>query len=117
MTYAKKEKFPRRFQEISSFAKALSHPARLVILDLLAKEGKVVSGDICERIPLSRETVSHHLQELVKAGMIRGEAVGHNVFYLLRANDLLEMENKFHYFLWELVGRTITNDEYKNILT
>jgi len=111
MTYAKKEHFSARFQEISSFSKAFSHPARLVILDFLAKERKALSGDICEKIPLSRETVSHHLQELVKSGMIKGVTAGRNVYYYLQPQNILEMEEKFHRFLRELAARTISNEE------
>ncbi len=108
MTYAKRENFPKRFQELSSFARAFSHPARLTILDMLARSGEMISGEICDRIPLSRETVSHHLQELVKAGMITGEAEGKHVLYRLDTAHILAMEEVFHHYLLEITARALS---------
>jgi DNA-binding transcriptional ArsR family regulator len=56
-------------------AKALAHPARVFILDFLADniDKCCYSGDMAEEIPIARSTLSEHLKELKKAGLIQGE--------------------------------------------
>ena len=83
MTFHKTEQFDKDTKEIARIAKALSHPARIAILRYLAKTKICISGDITTEIPLSRTTVSQHLQELKKAGMIHGEIDGIRVNYCL----------------------------------
>ncbi len=107
MTYAKKTLFSKRFQVISSVSRALSHPARLKILDYLAQQEQCVSGDISEKMPLSRPTVSQHLQELKKAGLIKGVVSGRNVYYCLDTENIKKMEEVLCVFLWELASRTV----------
>ncbi|GAB4296064.1 MAG: metalloregulator ArsR/SmtB family transcription factor [Marinilabiliales bacterium] len=83
MTYAKNDLFEDELQEISSFFKVLSHPARIKILKYLAEKKQCISGDITDFIPLGRTTVSRHLQELKTAGLIKGKISGKNVNYCL----------------------------------
>ncbi|OFX60134.1 MAG: hypothetical protein A2046_10730 [Bacteroidetes bacterium GWA2_30_7] len=83
MTYSKENNFNSEFQEIAKLCKALSHPARVAILVHLSKCCNCMSGDITKEIPLSRTTVSQHLQELKKVGLIQGEIDGVKVNYCL----------------------------------
>ncbi len=95
----KTENFSPELQELSSLAKALSHPARLMILEYLAKQKVCVSGDITNEIPLSRTTVSQHLKELEKAGLIRGTVEGLNMNYCLNPEAINHMKQSFINFL------------------
>ncbi len=70
-------------QELASFAKALSHPARIAILQYLASCKTCISGDISDHLPLSRTTVSQHLKELKSIGLIKGEVEGLKIRYCL----------------------------------
>lgn len=83
MTYHKTSLFDTDLQQLSTIAKTLSHPARLAILKYLANANTCISGDITDEIPLSRTTVSQHLQELKKAGLIHGEIDGTKVCYCI----------------------------------
>ncbi len=83
MTYSKKHVFNTDIQEIASICKALSHPARIAILQHLSSCKTCISGDISKEIPLSRTTVSQHLQELKKANLIQGEIDGVKICYCL----------------------------------
>lgn len=83
MTFSKKNIFDTEFQEIANLCKALSHPARVAIIAHLSKCCNCISGDITKEIPLSRTTVSQHLQELKKLGLIQGEIDGVKVNYCL----------------------------------
>jgi DNA-binding transcriptional ArsR family regulator len=82
-TMNKSEKFDESLQELALFAKAISHPARLAILQYLAETKTCISGDISEYLPLSRTTVSQHLKELKDLGLIHGSIDGLKVNYCL----------------------------------
>ncbi|MCX2741795.1 metalloregulator ArsR/SmtB family transcription factor [Pontibacter sp. M82] len=96
MTYTKAIQFGQEQQEVARIAKVLSHPARIAILQHLAETKSCISGDISNALPLSRTTVSQHLQELKSAGLIKGEIDGLTVCYCIdqeqydRARLLLE---------------------------
>lgn len=98
MTYHKTSLFDADLQDISTIARILSHPARLAIVRYLANTNTCISGDITSEMPLSRTTVSQHLQELKKAGIIQGEVDGVKVCYCLNPTKLLEIKNLFHSF-------------------
>jgi ArsR family transcriptional regulator len=71
-----KEKYYTDNQEkVARFAKALSHPVRVFILDYLSSNINkcCYSGDMAEELPIARSTLSEHLKELKKAGLIQGE--------------------------------------------
>jgi DNA-binding transcriptional ArsR family regulator len=79
----KAEKFDNDLQELAQFARVISHPARLAILQYLASTKTCISGDISDFIPLSRTTVSQHLKELRDLGLIHGEIEGLKINYCL----------------------------------
>jgi len=62
-------------EKTARYAKALSHPVRIFILDYLNKNSCrcCYSGDMAEELPIARSTLSEHLKELKKAGLIQGE--------------------------------------------
>jgi predicted transcriptional regulator len=52
-------------------------------VELLASRQTCISGDIALELPLSRSTVSQHLQDLKQVGLIKGEINGLHVNYCL----------------------------------
>jgi len=99
MTYAKKEVFNEHLQLLAGFTKALSHPARMAILEYLAKQDQCISGDITGEIPLSRTTVSQHLQELKNAGLIKGTVSGTRVYYCIDKENVEKLKKEMHEFM------------------
>lgn len=91
----KTEKFELSMQELAVFARVLSHPARLSILKLIAGSKQCISGDISDKIPLSRSTVSQHLKELKLAGLIQGSVEGTRINYCLRKEIIDRMIDQF----------------------
>lgn len=83
MAFHKKEEFSNKAQSLAAFAKAISHPARLEILELLAKKNECICGEIVEVLPLAQSTVSQHLKELKLAGLISGETDGPRSCYCI----------------------------------
>lgn len=94
----KKEVFNNELQELARFAKAISHPARLAILKYLAETKTCISGDISDQLPLSRTTVSQHLKELKKLGLIHGEIDGLRINYCLCSTQIALFLQKFEQF-------------------
>ncbi len=76
MAVNKREEFGKKENELAGFANAISHPARVAILKELAKRDTCICGEIVEVLPLAQSTVSQHLKELVKAGLITGTVDG-----------------------------------------
>jgi DNA-binding transcriptional ArsR family regulator len=73
---ATKTKYYTEEQErLAKIAKALSNPVRVFILDFLARnlDKCCYSGDMIDDLPIARSTLSEHLKELKKAGLIQGE--------------------------------------------
>ena len=99
MTYTKANAFHTGQQDIAKLAKALSHPARVAILEHLAKTRSCISGDIAQELPLSRTTVSQHLQELKNAGLIKGEIDGLTVCYCINNEAFTEAKVLMQSFL------------------
>ena len=60
-------------EELARFAKALGHPIRITILQLLENESCCFTGDLVDVLPLAQSTISQHLKELKNAGLIQGE--------------------------------------------
>ncbi len=75
--------FSEAQNELARLAKAIGHPARVAILQHLSKVQGCVCGDIVDVLPLSQSTVSQHLKELKKAGIIKGEVEGVKVCYCI----------------------------------
>ncbi|MBK7886673.1 MAG: winged helix-turn-helix transcriptional regulator [Bacteroidetes bacterium] len=83
MGVSKSDEFTLKDNRIATFAKALAHPARVAILQLLIKRQACICGDIVEELPLSQSTVSQHLKELKAAGLIKGDIEGTKICYCI----------------------------------
>ena len=74
-------------EQIARFAKAMGHPARIAILQFLAKQTTCYFGDIHEELPIAKATVSQHLKELKEAGLIQGEVETPKVMYCINREN------------------------------
>lgn len=83
MGATKSTEFSKTENRLAKYAKALAHPARVAILQLLAGRQACMCGDIVEELPLSQSTVSQHLKELKEAGLIKGDIDGARVCYCI----------------------------------
>ena len=75
------------------FAKAMGHPIRLYILELLSKQACCYSGDLSEVLPIAKSTLSQHLKELKNAGLIQGQIEQPKIKYCL-CNENWELAQK-----------------------
>ena len=107
MAQAKTIPFTSEQQQLARVAKALAHPARLAIIQLLASRQTCISGDIAAELPLSRTTVSQHLQELKALDLIRGEIDGLTVCYCLNTTLLQQVQQQFAAFFAAAVASPV----------
>jgi DNA-binding transcriptional ArsR family regulator len=105
MGTAKTEEFTVKQNKIARYMKALGHPARVAILELLIKKQACICGDIVDELPLSQSTVSQHLRELKEAGLVKGDIEGVKVCYCIDEKE------------WEIAKKyisTLFNSYVKN---
>jgi len=98
-----KKYFTASQEKLSRYSKAMGHPVRLFILDFLANNiGKsCYSGDMAEELPIARSTLSEHLKELKKAGLIQGEINPPYIKYCINNEKWEEAKRLFEGFFGE----------------
>ena len=89
------EKYTEKNEKLARIAKAMGHPARLAILQLLDKQSACFCGNIVDELPLSQSTVSQHLKELKSAGLIQGEIAPPKIRYCIDYDNWNEAKQLF----------------------
>jgi DNA-binding transcriptional ArsR family regulator len=76
--------------EIALRLKALADPVRIKLMSILltADAGEMCTCDLAAMVGLAESTTSHHLGQLKKAGMVRSDRRGMNVYYGARPESL-----------------------------
>jgi DNA-binding transcriptional ArsR family regulator len=105
MGSSKSEDFTVKDNRIAKYAKALGHPARVAILNLLIKREACVCGDIVDELPLSQSTVSQHLKELKDAGLIKGDIDGAKVCYCIDEKEWETAKSHLNSFFSSFVNK------------
>jgi DNA-binding transcriptional ArsR family regulator len=95
----KEQIFTADQKTISRFAKAMGHPIRMYILELLSKQTCCYSGDLTEVLPIAKSTLSQHLKELKDAGLIQGEIEAPKIKYCLNQENWNLAQHLFAKFL------------------
>jgi ArsR family transcriptional regulator len=72
-------------QQFHRISKALADPQRLAILERIAAKREVACATLCDQFPVSQATISHHVKELVNAGLVKMRRQAKFVFYQLQA--------------------------------
>jgi ArsR family transcriptional regulator len=88
---SKKNAFPVHTIRLADLARALAHPARIAILEVLADRASCMCGEIVDELPLAQATVSQHLKALKEAGLVEGMIDGPRVCYCLNQTTLAEL--------------------------
>lgn len=91
----KADQFAADLGALANRAKALAHPARLAIIQLLAARTECVCGEIVEDLPLAQSTVSRHLKVLKEAGLVQGTVNGPRVCYCLDDEAVRALRDRF----------------------
>ena len=83
MKSTKEKYFTNTQVDTARFAKALSHPVRIAILELLNSQTCCYHGDMAEELPIAKSTLSQHLNELKEVGLIKGTFTPPTVKYCI----------------------------------
>lgn len=86
-------------KKAARYAKAMGHPIRMFVLELLSKQSCCYSGDLTEVLPVVKSTLSQHLKELKDAGLIQGEIEAPKIRYCLNKENWKEAQILFKKFL------------------
>ena len=105
MALSKSSEFDREKKRFSELTKALSHPARLAILEILADRKECMCGHISEKLPLAQSTVSQHLKALKEAGLIKGTISGASICYDVNPEVLRECCELFDRFCEKMMSK------------
>lgn len=76
--------------EVALRLKAIADPARVKLMSLLltTPAGELTTGDLATVVGLAESTVSHHLGQLKKAGLVESERRGMNIYHRARRDAL-----------------------------
>ncbi len=86
-------------KKTARYAKAMGHPVRMYLLELLSKQSCCYSGDVSEELPIAKSTLSQHLKELKAAGLIQGEIESPRIKYCINKENWKEAQLLFKQFL------------------
>ncbi|WP_142085910.1 ArsR/SmtB family transcription factor [Roseinatronobacter monicus] len=75
-------------EQIARVAKALSHPARVRIIEFLLSRPGCIGGDIVDEVGLAQSTVSEHLRILKASGLVVGTIERPRICYSLDPSAL-----------------------------
>src|SRR5574343_1547776 len=95
MGASKTASFSVEQNELATLFKALSHPARIAIVDYLLKVDSCICGDIVNEFPLAQPTISQHLKELKNANIIQGTIEGTAICYCINPDTMAKIESHF----------------------
>lgn len=94
-----KEAITEEQKKLARYAKAMGHPIRVYVLEILSRQSCCYSGDLSEELPIVKSTLSQHLKELKEAGLIQGEIETPKVKYCIHKENWEEAQRLFGKFL------------------
>lgn len=92
-------------EDVAAVAKALGHPIRIRIIQILLATDSCMCGQIVDQLPVAQATVSQHLKVLKDAGLVHGEIDGPRVCYCVDRTAL----ERHRALLGVLAGTTASN--------
>jgi predicted transcriptional regulator len=102
MGTTKTDLFTKKQNEMAAMAKAIAHPARIAILQQLARTNACICGDLVNELGLAQATISQHLKELKNVGLIQGTIDGVSVCYCINPKVWNQYKGFFNDFFEEV---------------
>ena len=75
----------------SKILKALSHPMRIKIVEIIGNKGKMCVTEIYKTLNLEQSTASHHLGILKNGGILSSTRKGKQIYYSLNGRNFSEL--------------------------
>ncbi len=95
MAFRRSDRFPDSHATLAAWARALGHPARIALLEVLARQSTCTCGELVDELPLAQATVSQHLKALKDAGLIVGTIDGPRSCYCVDGDAMRRMADAF----------------------
>jgi DNA-binding transcriptional ArsR family regulator len=80
-----------KLEMASSKLRAMAHPMRIAILELLQNGNKMSVTDIYKKLKIEQAAASHHLNILKNKGILTSQRDGKKIFYALKSQVLTEI--------------------------
>jgi DNA-binding transcriptional ArsR family regulator len=84
---------PEKLDQCADMLKAVAHPIRMSIIDMLNDGRRMTVTEIHERMDLEQAVASHHLSILRNRGLLRSEREGKNTYYSVEMPQVQEVIN------------------------
>ena len=82
---------PEKLEAAASKLRAISHPMRIAIIELLSGEKHLSVTDIYKNLNIEQAAASHHLNILKNKGILVAKRDGKKIYYSLRSNIISEI--------------------------
>jgi len=79
---------PEQLEKAANMLKAIAHPVRISILNLLEEGAKLTVSEIHTRLNIEQSTTSHHLGILKDKDILSSKRDGKNTYYFLKYDQL-----------------------------
>jgi len=80
-----------KFEKAAYILKAVAHPTRLAIIQLLDVESNLTVNEICETLNCEQSLISHHLINMKLRGILKSHKDGLNVYYSLKEREITNL--------------------------
>lgn len=87
----KKQLQLEKLEIAASMLRAMAHPMRIAVIDLLTVNKRLTVTEIYERLGIEQASASHHLNILKNKGLLESKREGKMIFYSLKHNRLTEI--------------------------
>ncbi|WP_452598531.1 ArsR/SmtB family transcription factor [Pontimicrobium sp. MEBiC01747] len=88
MGFSKKYIFDEQQNQTALITKVLGHPARIAIIQHISKNKNCNCNELVKHVGLAQPTISQHLNEIKKIGLLDQDTKGKNLFYSINVNKL-----------------------------
>jgi len=111
MGITKSHFFNEEQNKLAEYAKAFAHPARIAITQYLLQNQTCIVGTLANELPLSQSTLSQHLKERKRIGIIKGEVEGPSICYCINKDVWTNVYKQMNALFEMLHVSTVDNDE------
>jgi DNA-binding transcriptional ArsR family regulator len=80
-----------KLEKAAYILKAVAHPIRLAIIQLLENEEHMSVNEICETLASEQSLISHHLINMKLRGILKSNKEGLNMYYSLKERDVTNL--------------------------
>lgn len=109
MGITKTDLFTEEQNRLAVLAKAIAHPARIAIIQHIIKSNTCINNELVNQLGLAQATVSQHLKELKKVGILQGTVEGKAMCYCINPEEWNFIKNEINEFFGQSLSCSSTD--------